>query len=102
MGKGEDLKMSKMLNKMLIEMLKENKDEINKMIGDRLEEATKEPVTISLTNDKGNATVKVEGERLAILLNLISLEKKILEKLSVSNDLWEMLKQTVGVEEVDK
>ena len=93
--------MSEMLNKMLIEMLKENKDEINKMIGDRLEEATKQPVTISLTNDKGNATVKVEGERLAILLNLISLEKKILEKLSVSNELWEMLKQTVGVEEVD-
>ena len=105
MGQGEDLKMSdkckEIFDDLLREVLKDNKGKLAEMIGERLEEASESSVIISLTNDKGNATLKVEGERLAILLNLISLEKKILEKLSVPSDVWEMLKQTVGVEEVE-
>lgn len=77
-------------------------DFLNKLINDRLYESLKEvnkkDVVISLTKKNGNATIKMEGTDMAILLSLAALEKQVIKQLKVPKDLFETIKEMVGVE----
>ena len=98
----ETKKMLEDLKGVLDTLLTGDKGKMAEKINERLLEANKQPVIISIEKDKhGKATTKVEGERLAILLTRAGLENALLKKLNVPTQVWEMLKQVVDSEEAE-
>lgn len=86
------------MNKLLFEMLKYfNEDEYIKF-NEIIDKALEEECTISLEKTKENTEIKIKGSSLAILLNLIGLEKALLKDSNVDNTFFKCLRDILGVE----
>lgn len=78
------------------------KELINELINDKLykslKEEEKKDMRILLLKKNGKTTVEIEGSTLSVLLSLAGLEKHIIKELKVPEDLFEIIKEMVGVE----
>lgn len=93
----------KEITKMLEELEKiVAKNDLKNIVEKRLNEALNEPVSISVKKNKnGKAEVKMDGERLAVLITLAGLEQTILRNTDTPVEIWEFIKERVGSMEVD-
>lgn len=86
------------LNSELDKAMKKMSDRIEKDINN----AFKEECTISIEKKKnGESISRIEGKPITILITLAGLEKGIMEKLNPPKELWNMIKEKVGVKVVD-
>ena len=71
-------------------------------IKEKINEAFKEKAVISIKkHENGTAKTHIEGTNLAVLITLAGLEKTVIEKLKVPNEIWEMIKNIVGTREAE-
>ena len=95
--------MDKELSKMM-EDLKETLNLMTKFMGSdiqkEIDKSFNEEATISIKKHKdGSADVNVGGKTLAVLITLAGLERGILKKLEVPDEIWEMIKDITGCKE---
>ena len=94
--------MLKNLNEVLGDLLNNNMNGVNSKIANEIEKAFKEEATISIKkHENGASDVHVEGRGLAVLITLAGLEKGILKKLHVPNEVWKMIKDITGAMEAN-
>ena len=92
----------KELKKLIGTLLEETSDELAEELTDALIKAYKEKAFISVKkNADGSATTKIEGTNLSVLIALAGLEKNILKQTGVPEDLWEIIKDSVGTKEAE-
>lgn len=88
-----DKKISDTLEKLKKYMIKDVEKTFN--------EALKEEAQVSIKKYKdGNAVTTIEGNTMAVLIVLSALEKSVLERLHVPNDMFNFIKENIGTMEV--
>lgn len=75
---------------------------LKRMVIENLEKSANEECKITLIKRKNRLIhIDVEGSSKAILLNLAGLEKQILNKLDISESMFNSIKKVVGTKEAD-
>lgn len=92
------------MNKELKEMFKKLLKDLDKMeefnIEDKLSEAFKEPVKISIEKfEDGKSCIEYEGTNLSILITLAGLENAILKELKAPKGVWELVKLKTAIKD---
>lgn len=87
-------KMNELLDK-LFDNLSENIEKTE----NKFKEALSNPCKIHIDNNGVGTTMKIEGERLSLLLTLAGVEKKILSELKCSDTEFDFIKDFVDTKE---
>lgn len=107
MLRNNDKEINKLMEEVLENTLKKMKeeglidealDEIDEKAMEKFEEASKEDFVINVSRKNGHNKLNVEGGRLTLLIGLAGIEKAILAKLDASEEMFEFIKDHVGVE----
>jgi len=96
-----DKELKEKLNSLLNTVIDTLADKIGEMSG-ACEEAITKPCKIHIDSENGNTKLEVEGGRLSLLLTLAGAEKSILRDLKCSKEEFELIKNMVGSEEVNR
>lgn len=106
MKKNNDKEINEIMEKVLEDALEEMKkrgmiedtDMLDNIALEKFEQASNEDFEIILSRKDGHNRISIEGGRLTLLIALAGCEKAILEKTNTSEEMFEFIKDHVGVE----